>query len=240
MRPSTSPPALIAALVALAAAGCGGQSDEEEVRATAKRFSRAVAAGEYQRACEMFSLQAQAQIEGLVGGARGCASALALSRRAGTAATDLPSQKEIEAADLRRAGNRATLRFSGHDTQVFTKLSDRWLVAADTPLSGQRSLAACWRRAGAAIATVPEDLSFAAAFLRRSEVAGAVPAPAEGTTTGGGVNYIYADGWVIFYQYGIDEPTNNEVIRDPSRAVTVGYVREPARVAGVVRRANEC
>ena len=54
------------------------------------------------------------------------------------------------------------------------------------------------------------------------------------------MNYIYADGWVIFYQYGVDEPSNSEVIRDPSLAIAVGYVRDPTRVQAVVARASDC
>jgi hypothetical protein len=54
------------------------------------------------------------------------------------------------------------------------------------------------------------------------------------------VNYIYAGGWVIFYQYGIDEPTNSEVIADPSRAIAVAYVRDPRRVQAVVTRSADC
>ena len=242
MRPAASFRAPIAAAVAaLMLFGCRGTSDDEQVRAVAKDLSSAFADGDYERACELFSLQAQAQVEAIVGGARGCATALGLIRSRARL-DDAPSAGEIDSARLQRSGDRATLVYGGrgHAPQAFTKISDRWLVAPDTPATGQRSFAACWRQAGAAIATKPADLRFAAGFLRRAEAAGSSPQRAADPTPGGGVNYIYAGGWVIFYQYGVQEPTNAEVIRDPSRAVAVAYVRDPARVQAVVRRANEC
>jgi hypothetical protein len=54
------------------------------------------------------------------------------------------------------------------------------------------------------------------------------------------VSYIYADGWVIFYQYGMNEPTNSEVMSDPDSAIAVAYVRDPRRVQSVVARASDC
>jgi hypothetical protein len=36
------------------------------------------------------------------------------------------------------------------------------------------------------------------------------------------------------------EPSNSEVIGDPSTAIAVGYVRDPRRVQTVVRRASDC
>ncbi|HUR85159.1 MAG TPA: hypothetical protein VMY78_07430 [Solirubrobacteraceae bacterium] len=239
MRPAASVPALILALVALLA-GCGGTSDDDEVRDVAKDLSGAFSDRDYERACELFSLQAQSQVEAIVGGARGCATALGLIRdRAGLRA---PSASEIDAARVQRSGDRATLVYGGggHAPQAFTKFSDRWVVAPDSPATGQRSFAACWRKAGAAIATKPADLRFAAGFVRRAEAEGPAAEPAPDPAPGGGVNYIYATGWVIFYQYGVQEPSNAQVIRDPSRAVAVAYVRDPARVPGVVKRANEC
>ena len=242
MRPAAAVRALIAiAIAALVLAGCGGRSDEEQIRQVAKDLSSAFADREYERACELFSLQAQSQVEAIVGGARGCGTALGLIRSR-AALNTAPSAGEIDSARLQRSGNRATLVYgeAGHPPQAFTKLSDRWLVAPDSPATGQRSFADCWRRAGAAIATRAADLRFAAGFVRRAEAPGATPPQAADPTPGGGVNYIYAGGWVIFYQYGVQEPTNAQVIRDPSRAVAVAYVRDPAQVATVVRRANEC
>jgi hypothetical protein len=164
------------------------------------------------------------------------------------AGSGTPTVREIDAADLALSDDRAVLSWASGalDPQRFEKRNDRWLVAADSPASGQRSAAACWRRAGAAIATTPDDLRFAAEFVQRAEQNGADTQPGETPTVAaeppaaGGVNYIYADGWVIFYQYGIDEPTNSEVIRDPSTAITVAYVRDPRRVQTVVRRAADC
>ncbi len=240
MRPAASVPALAAAAVVALLSGCGGRSDDEAVRDVAKQLSGAFAERDFENACDVFSLQAQAQVEAIVGGARGCATALGLIRtRAGLSSA--PSDDEIDAARLQRSGDRATLFYgAGHAPQAFTKIEDHWLVAPDTPATGQRSFAACWRRAGASIATRPADLRFAADFVRRAEAEGATAQPAPDAAPGGGVNYIYATGWVIFYQYGVQEPSNAQVIRDPGRAVAVAYVRDPARVPGVVRRANEC
>lgn len=243
MRPAASLPALTATVVALAAGGCGA-SDEQQVRDAAKDLARALAAGDYGRACERFSLEAQAQVEaGAADGARGCATALRQSRRlAAAAGAGTPTVREIDAAKLTLSGDRATLTYEAgaHEPQAFAKLRDRWLVAGDSPAAGQRSYAPCWRRAGAAIATTPGDLGFAADFVKRAQAAGEVPAGGANASAGGGVNYIYADGWVIFYQYGIDDPTNSEVIGDPGSAIAVAYVRDPRRVEAVVMRASDC
>ncbi|MGI9097886.1 MAG: hypothetical protein ACR2H2_05240 [Solirubrobacteraceae bacterium] len=241
MRPAAPLPALTAAVVALAAGGCGGDSDEQQVRDIAKDLSRALAAGDYGRACELFSLEARAQVEAAVADdARDCATAL--RQLADATSSGTPSGREIDAAKLTRSGDRATLTYQAgtREPQAFAKHRDRWLVAGDSPASGQRNYAPCWRRAGAAIATTSSDLRFAADFVKRTEAAGGVPAGGGDSSTGGGVNYIYADGWVIFYQYGIDEPTNSEVVSDPSRAIAVAYVRDPRRVQSVVARASDC
>ena len=224
------------------AAGCGRASDEQQVRGTARELTRAIATGDYGRACELFTLQAQSQVEAATAGAHGCAVALRQSRERATAAgAGMPTVRDIDVAKLTLSGDRAILSWSSgaHDPQRFEKHNDRWLVAPDSPATGRRSAAACWRRAGASIAATPADLRFAAGFLERTE-AGDAPSASGDPTADGGVNYIYADGWVIFYQYGIDEPTNSEVIRDPSRAIAVAYVRDPRRVQAVVTRASDC
>jgi hypothetical protein len=243
VRPASLP--AVTASVAVLVGGCGGTSDEQRVRDAARALTRALAAGDYGRACGLFSLEAQSQVEAATTGARDCAAALRQSRRVAAVAragTGVPTIREIDAAKLTLADDRAMLSWDSGalEPQRFEKYNDRWLVAADSPASGQRSFAACWRRAGASIATTPGDLRFAAAFVRRTQQADQRPADANGQPAGGGVNYIYADGWVIFYQYGIDEPTNSEVIGDPSTAIAVGYVRDARRVQAVVTRAADC
>jgi hypothetical protein len=235
----------VTASVAVLVGGCGGPSDQQHVRDAARALTRALAAGDYGRACGLFSLEAQSQVEAATTGARDCAAALRQSRRVAAAAgTGMPTLREIDAAKLTLNDDRAMLSWDSGalDPQRFEKHGDRWLVAADSPASGQRSFADCWRRAGASIATTPGDLRFAAAFVQRTQRAGQGPAVggANGQPAGGGVNYVYADGWVIFYQYGIDEPTNGEVIGDPGTAIAVGYVRDPRRVQSVVTRASDC
>jgi hypothetical protein len=242
VRPAATLPALTAS-VAVLVAGCGGPSDEQQVRDAARTLTRALAAGDYGRACGLFSIEAQSQVELAAAGTRDCAAALRHSRRrAAAAGAGMPTVREIDAATLTVSDNRAMLSWSsgGQDPQRFLKRDDRWLVAADSPASGQRSAATCWRRAGASIATTPDDLRFAANFLKRAQDGGESTGGVAESSTDGGVNYIYADGWVIFYQYGIDEPTNSEVIRDPSRAIAVAYVRDPRRVQTVVTRAADC
>jgi hypothetical protein len=242
VRPAASLPALTAS-VAVLVAGCGGPSDDQQVRDAARTLTRALAAGDYGRACGLFSIEAQSQVELAATGTRGCAAALRHGRRrAAAAGAGMPTVGEIDAAKLTLSDNRAMLSWSSgaHDPQRFLKRDDRWLVAADSPASGQRSSATCWRRAGASIATTADDLRFAANFLKRAQDGGESTGGVTEQSTDGGVNYIYADGWVIFYQYGIDEPTNSEVIRDPSRAIAVAYVRDPRRVQTAVTRAADC
>jgi hypothetical protein len=243
MGPAVRPASLpaVTASVAVLVGGCGGASDEQQVRDAARALTRSLAAGDYGRACGLFSLEAQSQVEAATAGGRGCAAALRQSRRVAAAAgTGMPTLGEIDAATLTLGDDRAMLSWGAgaHDPQRFEKYNDRWLVAPDSPAAGQRSFAACWRRAGASIATTPDDLHFAAAFVRRTQQT--APATATAPPAGGGVNYIYADGWVIFYQYGVDEPTNSEVIGDPSTAIAVGYVRDRRRVQTVVTRAADC
>jgi hypothetical protein len=178
VRPAAPLPALTAAVVALAAGGgCGGDSDEQQVHGVAKDLSRALAAGDYGRACELFSLEAQAQVGAAVANdGRDCAAAL--RQLADVASSGTPSVREIDAARLTLHGDRAMLSYQAgtRDPQAFAKHRDRWLVAGNSPASGQRNYASCWQRAGAAIATTSRDLRFASDFAKRTTAAGGVPA----------------------------------------------------------------
>jgi hypothetical protein len=219
--------ALVPAL-ALAAGGGGtlaacGSSDEDEARAVAQEFKRAIDAKDGERACRLLSPPARRTMPDcarqvtrldpgdVVGGAtvRGDRATIASRDAAGTPG---PGRTTLQRVD-------GTWRVAsyGHVNQTFASPA------------ATAAYARCWRAAGARIATRPQDLSFAAAdapivAVRRDSVS------AKGRD------------WRIFYTLpaGGRDPGIREVIADPMAAGVVAYVADARANARVVVRARAC
>lgn len=212
----------LACVCGAALAACG-TSEEDEVRAVAQEFRRALAAEDGARACRLLTDNARRQLEGP------CAEQI-LIVDAGRPATDGALTLRDDRASLAtRSGGRT--RGIG-----FIKTDDGWRlesVPRSTTIVEESERAAfyarCWREAGAKIATRPSDLAFAAAAAPTTAVR-------EDTVSAKG------DDWRIFYTFsgrGTD-PGLAEVIADPSVAGAVAYVENAGSQPEVVAQARSC
>lgn len=215
--------ALVLALAGAAALPACGTSGEDEVRAVAQEFRRALEAEDGARACRLLTANAKRQLGG------DCPRRV-LIVDAGSSATDGALTLRDDRASLatRSGGRTRAIGFAG--------TAEGWRLD-DLPLSTTArdpALAAfyerCWRAAGARIATRPEDLAFAAA------------AGAPETTVREHTVSAKGDDWRIFYTFAgtQEDPGLAEVIADPSVAGAVAYVEQAGSRADVVARARDC
>ena len=216
--------ALALALACGATLTACGTSEEDQVRAVAKEFRRALAAEDGARACRLLTANAKRQLD------ENCAARV-LTVDPGNPATD----GALTLRDDRRASLSTQ---SGGRTRgiAFVKTGDGWRLD-DLPLSTaiveESGRAAfyerCWRAAGARIATRASELAFAAAAAPTTTVR-------EDTVSAKGGN------WRIFYAFADSgsDPGLAKVIADPSVAGAVAYVEQAETHADVVARARAC
>jgi hypothetical protein len=217
----------VVALACACAAGlsaCGGSSDEDEVRAVAKEFRRALQADDGAAACRLLSAAAKRQFEG------DCAEQVT-SIDPGDPSTD---------GALTLIADRASLATrSGGRTRgiAFIKLGGEWRIErlplstaiVDEPPGRAAFFERCWKKAGAKIATHPTELAFAAADPPTTAVR-------EDTVS------VKGGDWRIFYTFAESgsDPGFAEVIKDPEVAGAVAYVENAASHEDVVARARAC
>ena len=213
------------ALACTCGAGLGacGTSDEDEVRAVAQEFRRALNAEDGARACRLLTDEARRQLEGP------CAERV-LNIDAGRPATDGALTLRDDRASLATQSGGRTRGIG------FIKTEDGWRlesVPRSTTVVEESERGAfyarCWREAGAKIATRASELAFAAAAAPTTAVR-------EDTVSAKG------DNWRIFYTFSADatDPGLAEVIADPSVADAVAYVEEAESKPEVVARARSC
>lgn len=215
------------AVVLAGACGTGlaacGTSEEDEVRAVAQEFRRALTAEDGARACRLLTDNARRQLEGP------CAARV-LNIDAGRPATDGALTLRDDRASLATQSGGRTRGIG------FIKTDDGWRlesVPRSTTIVEESDRAAffarCWRDAGAKIATRASELAFAAAATPTTAVH-------EDTVSAKG------DNWRIFYTFaaGGTDPGLAEVIADPSVAGAVAYVEEADSNPEVVARARSC
>ena len=128
----------VAAMATVVLAGCGGGSDEDQVREVASDFTAAFADGDAKRACELMTSDAKQQIVKAAASLGGGTCEKAMS-----AATGLmdESQKEVfseaEIAKVTINGTTAEVVLTGNleggndDPMRLAKRGDHWLVDAD-------------------------------------------------------------------------------------------------------------
>lgn len=215
--------AVVLALACGAGLSACGTSEEDEVRAVAQEFRRALAAEDGARACRLLTAAAKRQLDG-------ACDERVLSIDPGDPASDGALTLRAERASLAtRSGGRTR-------AIAFIKTDDGWRVD-DLPLSttivepsGRAAFyERCWRAAGAEIATRPSQLAFAAA---------AAPTIAVRDDTVS----VKGDDWRIFYTFADSgtDPGLAEVITDPGAAGAVAYVEQAKANADVVARARAC
>ena len=230
-------------------------SDEQQVRATVKALGAAYRKRDFQRACDLFSYGAEAQL--FIG--------LAFASFADTEANDkppadpscewvhrklerlvgdkgafadeLPSAARIDAARVSIRGDRATLHLPGDDAAALIRQDGHWLVGADAvgmsfeqEKPSPASLERCWKRSGAQIATSARDLRFA------------VRGTAKAIAIKSGLVSVKGDGWRVFYSLPSDgeDPGLGTVLAKPSTVGAVAYISDAAAHPRVVARARAC
>lgn len=215
--------ALVLALAGAAALPGCGTSDEDQIRAVAQEFRRALEAEDGARACRLLTAVAKRQLDG------DCARRVLIVDPGDPATDGALTLREDQASLATRSGGRT--RAIG-----FIETDDGWRMDSVPLSTAERDPARdafyerCWRDAGARIATRAADLAFAAA-------AGAPKVTVrEDTVSASG------DDWRIFYTFAGtgQDPGLAEVIADPSVAGAVAYVEQAGSKAGVVARARGC
>lgn len=230
-------------------------SDEQQLRATYQAVSTALAAGDYERGCALFSYGAEAQL--LVGRLFAsfgdteqqhapdltCAASFrAIAKLADGQDDDLafpdspPSAAKLAAAEVTVHGSRATVRVQGKDPEDFVREEGHWRVAPDAEgittedAPSPASLERCWRRAGARIASSAGDVRFA------------VGGHARHITISPGRVSVKGPDWRIFYTLPSDgeDPGLAKVLAKPSTVRAVAYVSDAPAHAGIVARARVC
>ena len=235
----------------------GQGSDEQQVRATYRALSEAMAGKDYERSCSLFGYAAEAQL--VLGRAfasfgeteksktmpdLSCAASMrALAKLADGDDADLaftgevPSAAALAAARVSIRGARATVRVKGEDPGHFVREEGHWRVGAE-PSEGFTTEAApsaaalerCWRRAGASIASDAGDVRFAVGSTARNVKISPGRVSAKGKE------------WRIFYTLPSDgeDPGLATVLAKPSTVSAVAYVQDAPAHTGVVEKARAC
>ena len=222
MRPRARTAVVLALACAAALPACG-TSDQDEVRAVAQEFRRALEAGDGARACRLLTANAKRQLDG------DCARRILMIDPGDPASDGALTLRDDRASLATRSGGRTR-------AIAFIKTDDGWRLD-DVPLStavhDPRRAAfyeRCWRDAGARIAKRASDLAFAAAG------GAAMTSVREDTVSAKG------DDWRIFYTLAGtgSDPGLADVIADPRVAGAVAYVEQAGSRADVVERARAC
>lgn len=232
-------------------------SDEQQVRASMKALVAAYRKRDYERACDLLSYGAEAQI--YVG--------LAFASFADTDGSDkqpanpscewahrqierlvgekdsfgaeMPSAAQIDAAKVSIRGDRATVHLAG-DAGPMIRQDGHWLIGAgegftvdDAP--SPAALERCWKRAGANIASSGRDLRFAVDGTAKAIAIKPGLVSVKGESAGG-------VGWRVFYTLPADgeDPGLDVVLSKPRTVGAVAYVRDAAAHPRVVERMRAC
>ena len=214
---------IVLALACAAALPACGTSDEDEVRALAQEFRRALAAEDGARACRLLTASARDQLRG------DCARRVLLVDP-GTPATDGALTMRDDRASLATRSGGRTRAIAFMETDDGWRLDVLPLPTAVRDPARAAFYERCWRDAGAQIATRPADLVFAAATAAPQMTVREDTVSAKG------------DDWRIFYTFAAtgEDPGLAEVIADPSLAGAVAYVEQAGSNGDVVERARDC
>lgn len=215
--------AIVLALACAAGLPACGTAQEDEVRAVAQEFRRALQAEDGERACRLLTAEAKRQLDGI------CADRVTTVDPGDEASDGALTLREDRASLATRSGGRTR-------AIAFVKTDGNWRIEQlplSTTIVEQSGRAAfyerCWRTAGAKIATRASQLAFAAADAPTADVR-------EDTVSAKGGD------WRIFYTFAGSgkDPGLAEVIADPSAAAAVAYVERADTNADVVARARRC
>ena len=234
-------------------------TDEQQARASMKALGAAYRKRDYERACDLLSYGAEAQL--LVGLAftsfadteagdnpLADASCAAVHRKLelvigdkGGFAGEAPSAAQIDAAKVSIRGDRATVRLAGGDSQRMIRQDGHWLVdgeenaiTIDDDAPSAASLKRCWKRSGANIASRGRDLRFAIHGTPKAIAIKPGMVSVKGTSAEG-------VAWRVFYTLpadGVDPGLG--VLRKPRTVGAVAYIRQAAAHPRVVAKVRAC
>jgi hypothetical protein len=115
---------LVAAVAAAAIAGCGGQSDEERVRAALHDYFSAFAAGDADAVCGLMTPASRDAI-----GGSDCAEFLQAGMDKAAKGAPTITKAEIDLLPVTVSGDRATIGDEGEEDPLeLRKVGEDWLV----------------------------------------------------------------------------------------------------------------
>ena len=136
---------ILAALTAAVLAGCGGGSDEDQVREVASDFTAAFADSDAKRACELMTSEAKQQIVKAAAALGGGECEKTMSAATGLldesqkdALRDAEITKVTISGDRAEVTQSADVGDSGDGPMQLAKRGDRWLVDADEGAGAQQ------------------------------------------------------------------------------------------------------
>ena len=233
-------------------------SDEQQVRASITAFGDAYRKRDYERACDLLSYGAEAQLfVGLAfasfadteGSEAPPADASCpwvhrkLERIIGKKAAfadEVPSAARIDAAEVSIRGDRATVSLPGDDERLIRQ-DGHWLMAGEEKgitfeddVPSPASLQRCWKRSGANIAAGGKDLRFAIHGTAKAIAIKPGLVSVKGESADG-------VGWRVFYTLPADgEDPGLGVFRKPRTVRAVAYVRDAAAHPRVIEKMRAC
>ena len=230
-------------------------TDEQQVRASLKALAVAYRKRDYERACDLLSHGAEAQLFIALAFASFAdkkppadTSCPAMHRRLDPLlgkehdfAAEAPTAGQIDAATVSVRGDQATVRVAAGDTRRMRRQDGHWLVDADDEaikfededVPSPASLERCWRRAGAQIASSGRDLRFAIRGTVKAVAIKSGLVSVKGTFKGA--------AWRVFYTLPADgDDPGLGVLRKPRTVRAVAYVRNAGAHPRVVAKARAC
>jgi hypothetical protein len=126
----------VAIVLAVTAAGCGGQSDKDKVRSTIQTYIDGLASGNGKKVCDQLAKRVQAQVK-QGGSAKDCAAAFSAFVKSTQGRGVSPAFKSAKIKEVEEKGNTATatvtVRVNGEESAARIPLEKEdgdWKITA--------------------------------------------------------------------------------------------------------------
>ena len=124
----------LAVVLALVAAGCGGNSDADDVAKAYNAFAHDVVTSDFDGACRLMTREAQADVVGagkaLTGGVHPCGAALESTMGLLDEGDMKALGREVDASAVAVKGDSATVKAHGNKASL-TSQDGAWLIARE-------------------------------------------------------------------------------------------------------------